>query len=1334
MAFDQPTRNRLARFVQEARKYIASEFTQQLQSLYGISEKGGLSPIEALAHLDDAGLAVAVLLRERIDYLIRSHPEEKDGCASAVARLAREQAFTVLNRLAAVRMAEKRGIIVESVGRGYLSKGFLVFSQVTGSALGETYDRYRRYLFCLFDELAVDLGVLFDRRAPQSLLFPREAALLELLKLLNAGDLEDLWAEDETIGWIYQYYNDPAERKKMREESAAPRNSRELAVRNQFFTPRYVVEFLTDNTLGRIWYEMTQGDTALKERCRFLVCRPNELFLQAGETAPEQPKQDQRSNEDLLKLTVQIPHRPLKDPRAILMLDPACGSMHFGLYAFDLFEVIYEEAWALEERLGEDALGRPPGMDSLHAVFDSRESLLEHVPRLVIEHNIHGIDIDSRASQIAGLSLWLRAQNAWQRLGLKSAERPAIKRSNIVCAEPMPGEKVLLREFITREFPAGEHEVFLRLLEAVFDKMQMAGEAGSLLKIEEEIRSAIEDARRDWQKIPEHLPGLAADDQTSDLRNLTSDPAPRPLTADFWGGIEERIYSALRDYAERAESSGGFQRRLFAEDAARGFAFIDVCRKRYDVALMNPPFGEYQELLRPYFGINYPISKNDLIGMFIERCLDLSSGGMVGTISSRTLFFLTTFEALRSRRFMVGDPPVVVADLGKDVMDNAMVEAAAYCISAGNRNYTDSVFVRALDSESRVEVIEKSLAALSQGLPFEGLYIRNVKMFGVLENSPFCYWAAPPIVGLFKKCEPLDSGDRKVRVGLQTGDDFRYIRCRWESSQVGNWVPHPKGGETIRFAADVHLCVNWTENGAEIRSDPRARVQNEPFYFLPGITSSYRCLFYSPALFPPGMITGVAGSGIYCNPAEAWWLLGLGNSKAFDALIKLRLGSSEAGIIQVGHLQASPVPVPRGEDKALLESLAREGWNRQIKLFRNQETSGYFAGVRCGVEEQGESLNFDAILRGIDAAAAKAYGIPEQDFIVVSSGHSKREENDSEEFVGAGSELVSYALGVAFGRWDVRYGTGELAAPGLPDPFAPLPICPPGQLQNAQGLPARPEDVPPAYPVRIPWDGILVDDPGHRLDIDGRVRDVFELIWTGRETGPTAEAVEQEVCEMIGSKSLRDYFRKSGGFFADHLKRYSKSRRQAPIYLPLSTASGSYTLWLYYHRLSDQTLHTCLADFLLPRISVTERELESARVNNAANSGQLQEFLDELRNLREEIEQVIKLPWRPDLNDGVLITACPLWKLFRHGKWQRDLKACWEKLAKGEYDWAHLAYSIWLERVEKVCERDRSIAIAHGLERLCKIESPKPKARKAGAKKKTVALAAEAQGELLADE
>jgi hypothetical protein len=104
---------------------------------------------------------------------------------------------------------------------------------------------------------------------------------------------------------------------------------------------------------------------------------------------------------------------------------------------------------------------------------------------LILAHNLHGIDIDLRASQIAALALWLRCQRAYQEMGLKK-DRPKITRSNFVCAEPMPGEEQMLKEFVGQLEP----KLLGQVVEVVFDKMKLAGEAGSLLKIEEEIRDA----------------------------------------------------------------------------------------------------------------------------------------------------------------------------------------------------------------------------------------------------------------------------------------------------------------------------------------------------------------------------------------------------------------------------------------------------------------------------------------------------------------------------------------------------------------------------------------------------------------------------------------------------------------------------------------------------------------------------------------------------------------------------------------------------------------------------------------------------------------------------
>lgn len=409
MAFDQTTRNRLQRFVNDARRVLEEEFTRQLQNDYGMDPNAGtVAELASLRHINDAQRETARILRDTLAHYTASGDM---NAMQGLDRIVREQAFTVLNRLAALRMAEARGLLIESVGNGFQAKGFQLYARLVSTGLGETGDAYRVYLFSVFDELAQDLPGLFDRYSPQGRLFPREAALLQVLNLINDADIAPLWSEDETIGWIYQYFNSKEERKAMRDASQAPRNSRELAVRNQFFTPRYVVEFLVDNTLGRLWFNATGGVTGLRERCQYLLVKPDETLQAATK---------------------------LRDPRTLKLLDPACGSMHFGLYAFDLFAEIYREAWAWEQQHGPGSLEvstQPQAaLKPLSQTYEDEAAFLCDVPRLIIEHNIYGVDIDPRAAQIASLALWLRAQRAWHDAGVKAKDRPLIGRGHVVAA------------------------------------------------------------------------------------------------------------------------------------------------------------------------------------------------------------------------------------------------------------------------------------------------------------------------------------------------------------------------------------------------------------------------------------------------------------------------------------------------------------------------------------------------------------------------------------------------------------------------------------------------------------------------------------------------------------------------------------------------------------------------------------------------------------------------------------------------------------------------------------------------------------------------------------
>lgn len=626
MAFDQTTRNRLQRFVNDARRVLEEEFTRQMQNDFGMDPNAGsVADLSSLRHINDAQRESARILRETLAHYTASGDM---NASQGLDRIVREQAFTVLNRLAALRMAEARGLLVESVGNGFQAKGFQLYARLSGTGLGETGDAYRVYLFSVFDELAQDLPGLFDRYSPQGRLFPREAALLQVLNLINDADIATLWSEDETIGWIYQYFNSKEERKAMREASQAPRNSRELAVRNQFFTPRYVVEFLVDNTLARLWFNGTGGATHLRERCQYLLVKPDETPQAATK---------------------------LRDPRTLNLLDPACGSMHFGLYAFDLFAEIYREAWAWEQQHSPGSLDvstQPQAtFKPLTHTYEGEAAFLRDVPRLIIEHNIYGVDIDPRAAQIASLALWLRAQRAWHDAGVKAKDRPLIGRGHVIAAIAPPAEREL-----RHQFAANLDQRDAELFEKTLQLLKGLPELGVLLQVERELPTLIR------QVFLGKGTGLFAEQEQEN-----------------WQQAETRLQEALTEFARAAKST--YQGRLFAQDALEGLRLIDLSREVFDVVVMNPPFGALALDTKEYLVKSYPCSKNDLLAIMVERGLQLlRNGGRIGAITSRTCFFLSSFRSWREEVVLKQAVLQEMVDLGLGVMDDALVEAAAYVL------------------------------------------------------------------------------------------------------------------------------------------------------------------------------------------------------------------------------------------------------------------------------------------------------------------------------------------------------------------------------------------------------------------------------------------------------------------------------------------------------------------------------------------------------------------------------------------------------------------------------------------------------------------------------
>jgi hypothetical protein len=263
---DQATRNKLRNVVTQCRRLLEEAVAQVLQGQFGIHAGGKKGEVqveeeERLKHLSDEDRAYGKDVLDHFEHIQALGYKPGD----ALAQLVREIAFTHLNRLCAYKMMEARGLIRASVSKGLKSQGFLFYladHEEDGRRYhaGEQDVAYRQFLNWLGGTLFEEIGVLFSPNDPANRLFPPQRVLGGLLDLLNGDDLAGLWSQDEAIGCVYQYFTPKELRDQARQESAAPRNSSELAFRNQSFTPRYVVEFLTDNTLGRIWYEMRKGE------------------------------------------------------------------------------------------------------------------------------------------------------------------------------------------------------------------------------------------------------------------------------------------------------------------------------------------------------------------------------------------------------------------------------------------------------------------------------------------------------------------------------------------------------------------------------------------------------------------------------------------------------------------------------------------------------------------------------------------------------------------------------------------------------------------------------------------------------------------------------------------------------------------------------------------------------------------------------------------------------------------------------------------------------------------------------------------------------------------
>jgi hypothetical protein len=487
---------------------------------------------------------------------------------------------------------------------------------------------------------------------------------------------------------------------------------------------------------------------------------------------------------------------------------------------------------------------------------------------------------------------------------------------------------------------------------------------------------------------------------------------------------------------------------------------------------------------------------------------------------------------------------------------------------------------------------------------------------------------------------------------------------------------------------------------------------------------------------PAGCIFADKGPAAFAqndNIDELLALLATANSRAFKGLVDMQMAF---GSYEVGVIQRTPVPRFNKASREDLAKLARRAWSLKRFIDTPAETSHAFVlpallqvtgadlAARATVwAERVRTVEAElaAVQVAIDERCFEIYGIGELDRRFMTEdlnmpsidlksseradevegafGEDTEEEESVTDPVGLVAELVSWAVGIAFGRFDVRIANGERPVPTEPEPFDPLPLSSPGLLAAADGIPLL--QPPTGYSIEFPENGVLADDPGHVHDLTAAIRVVFDVLF-----GASADGWWNKVSALLDPKDhhLRGWL--TDGFFEHHVKRYSKSRRKSPLFWQLSTPSGRYGVWLYAHRLTRDSFFQIQNEVVGPKLMHEERQLASL-IQIAGTSPSASErkdiakqeaLVEDLRTMLDEVKRIAPL-WKPNLDDGVVLTMAPLWRLVpQHKVWQKELKGKWDELAAGTYDWAHVAMHLWPERVVPKCAKDRSLAIAHDLE------------------------------------
>ena len=1167
-------RNKLKAYAPQARRDFIKAVTDRA-AFYGLT-KEKIEPISEqgdVAIIGGKPFPIGVAKKRKwLEERIR-----RDGFEQVMEAMA----YTWFNRFAAIRFMEIHG---------YLDHGYRVLSHPEGYTIPEIVEHAEHInLPGLDKEKAVELKLEGTKEAElyrmllmgqcnalhkaMPFLFEKIGDATELLlpeNLLHSDSLirrmvneipEEEWEEVEIIGWLYQFYIS----EKKDQVIGKVVKSEDIPAATQLFTPNWIVKYMVQNSLGAQWLA-TYPHSPLKKLM--------EYYIEPADQTPEVEEQLKAITPDTL------------NPEELTLADVACGSGHILVEGYDLFKAIYQE----------------------------RGYRAKDIPRLILEKNLYGLDIDDRAVQLAAFALMMKAREDDRRIFERGVKL------NVMALVDSAGFDA---EGLTKGVELGDYGLESRDLTELKRLFEHATTFGSLIQVPE--------------RLEKKLPAL------KQLSEATSQDL-------FVSEALERLRPLVRQ--------------------------AELLAAQYDAVVTNPPYMGAKGMtaqVKSFLMTNFPDGQKDLFAAFILRASQwlITEASTAGLVTPFTWMNLSSFEKLRAKLFAHSTLSSLV-ELETNAFEPAMVTVCSFVFSARQIADYSGCYIRLSNFKGAKNQAPRTLEAI-RNRECGWFYIAKADDFKKMPGDPVVYWASTKIYSAFEYTDGFMPVGRigTPRKGMATGDNERFVRV-WsevdlsksplDGADAPKWFPYNNGGKYRKWYGNIDRLINWEDDGYAIRNfkDSEGRLRSRP----QGLDQKFREMISWTSIsstslgvrfYPEGFISDQNGNFLVADDEKSLRLvLAFMCSSLAGILIKMLNPTMH---ILVSNVHDLPLPTS-GEIGPTITRHARQCIDHAKADWDSFEKSWHFQSLPLLTVSSDPTPTLESsyttwITQNRDTIAEMkrleeennrlfidAYGLAdeltpdvpiEQITLTINpayryGGKLTEEEQWTRFRQDTMEELVSYAIGCMMGRY-------SLDVPGL--------------IYAHSGNEGFDQAKYPTFPADA--DGIvpLTDTEWFDDDACHRIIKFISVAWDASHLKDNltflADNLSPKKAE-VSRETIRRYL--CDKFFKEHLKTYKKR----PIYWLFSSGKlRAFQCLVYLHRYNEGTLARMRTEYVIPlqgkiaaRIDQLTGDINAA--TSTAHRKKLEREKDKLvkqqtelqvfdEKLRHYADQRISL----DLDDGVKV-------------------------------------------------------------------------------------------------